>query len=199
MSKWSEVAYTDAVRNVQERYGTREFNRRIEEREKPTEITDDLAAFIATRDSIYLATASTEGRPYIQHRGGAVGFIKVLDNHHIGFAEYPGNKQLISTGNLSENDHAFIFMMDYPMRQRIKLWGRAEISDDPELVSRLLDGEQKSSKGIARALRFKVEAWDANCPKYIQQRYTQQDIALATEVLRRRIEELEAEVLRLKG
>jgi uncharacterized protein len=199
MSKWSEIAYTDAVREIQAKYGARDFNIHMEAREKPTGITDDLAAFIATRDSIYLATASADGRPYIQHRGGPPGFIKILDPHHLGFAEYPGNQQLISTGNLSENERAFIFMMDYPTRQRIKLWGRARISDNPDLISKVVDDDQKMAKHVQRALSFKVEAWDANCPKHILQRYTQEDVARATETLRTRIEKLEAEITELKG
>jgi len=199
MSTWSDIAYTDAIRAMQEKYGTRDFNRKIEARDKDMSIDDNLAAFITTRDSIYLATASAGGRPYIQHRGGEPGFIKVIDAQTIGFAEYPGNQQLISTGNLSENDQAFIFMMDYPSRQRIKLWGRAAIVDDPAVIAQVMDGGSAIDRRVTRALRFAVEAWDANCPKHITPRYTEHDVARATEIMRKRIAELEAEVRQLKG
>ena len=198
MSQWSDIAYTDDIRSAQQTYGTRECNKKLESRDRDMSIDDNLAAFIATRDSIYLATASADGRPYIQHRGGEPGFIKVLDNRTLGFAEYPGNKQLITTGNLFENDQAFIFMMDYPNRQRIKLWGRAEIVDNPAFIARVLDGGSAIDRKIARAIRFRVEAWDANCPKHITERYTSDVFAKATEVMRNRIAELEAEIAKLK-
>ena len=197
MSAMTDVAFTDAVKAAQEKYGARDDARAYEEQGRPAEMTDDLARFIATRDSAYLATASADGRPYIQHRGGMPGFLRVLDGRTLGFADYPGNKQLITTGNLTENDRAFLFLMDYPNRQRVKLWGRAEIVEDTDFIT------QVKSDGlpfeVTRAIRFTVEAWDLNCRQFIKPRYTEADIKQATDKLSARIAELEAEVERLRA
>ncbi len=140
------------------------------------QITPELAAFIGQRDSLYLGTASAEGQPYIQHRGGPKGFLKVLDNKTLAFADFSGNRQYISVGNLDDNDRAFIFLMDYPNRRRIKIWGRAEfVEDSPSLLDRLADPAYRST--IERALVFHVEAWDANCPQHITPRFTQEEIS----------------------
>lgn len=198
MTKWADIVFTDAVRVAQEKYGTRDFNARLESSERAPDLDENIIGFIRTRDSIYFGTASANGRPYIQHRGGEPGFIKVLDSRTLGFAEYPGNKQLITTGNLAENPQAFIFLMDYPSRQRIKLWGRAEIVDDPDFVNSVAS-EIPGRHQPERALRFQIDAWDINCPKYITPRYTEADVARATETMRNRIAELEAEIVRLKA
>ncbi len=198
MSAMTDIAFTDAVKAAQERFGTRDACRFVEDHGRVPEISEDLAKFIATRDSVYLATASAGGRPYIQHRGGPKGFIKVLDAHTLGFAEYPGNQQLITAGNLSENPHAFLFMMDYATAQRVKIWGRAEIVDkDAEFAARVFD--EGLPLATERALKFTLEAWDLNCRKYITARYSEEDVKAATAKLTQRIAELEAEVERLKG
>jgi predicted pyridoxine 5'-phosphate oxidase superfamily flavin-nucleotide-binding protein len=169
-----------------------------EKRDWKDSVTPDLAAFLAGRDSFYLATASAEGRPYIQHRGGPAGFLKAIDDKHLAFADFGGNKQYITAGNLSENDRASIFLMDYANRARIKLWGRARVvEDDAELLDRLADPEYKAKP--ERAIVFEIEAWDVNCPQHITPRYTQDQIAPAIAKLQTRIEVLEAEVAGLKG
>ena len=139
-------------------------------------ITDDVAAFIAERDSFYLGTASADGQPYIQHRGGKRGFLKVLDEQTLAFADFGGNRQYISMGNLSENDRAFLFLMDYPNRRRLKIWGRAEfVEDDADLLTGLVDADYKARP--ERALVFHVEAWDVNCPQHITPRFTKEEMA----------------------
>ena len=188
------VGFTEAIKAAQSRLGSRDAYARMDEKGGwKTAVTPDLAGFIATRDSAYLATASAEGQPYIQHRGGPKGFIKVLDERTLAFADFSGNKQYISLGNLSENDRAHLFLMDYANRQRIKIWGRAKmVEDDPELVAKLADDGYKAKP--ERALVFTVEGWDPNCPQHITQRYSEEDIAPAFEKLQSRIAELEAEL-----
>ena len=193
----SDVAFTPAVKAVQERKGSRKGYARMEEKGGWTDrITPDLAAFLATRDSFYLSTASADGQPYIQHRGGKPGFLKVVDDRTLAFADFKGNRQYISTGNLSENPKAFIFLMDYPNRRRIKIWGRARVvDDDPALIGRLRDADYA---GVPeQAIVFTIEAWDVNCPQHITPRYTESDVAVLVKTLRSQIDELTAEVERL--
>ena len=195
----SDIAFTPAVKALQERNGSRAgYARMAEKRDWHDAVTPDLAAFLAERDSFYLASASAEGRPYIQHRGGPKGFLKVLDDKRLAFADFGGNRQYISAGNFSENDRASIFLMDYPNRRRIKLWGRARVvEDDPELLARLVEpgyGAQPE-----RAIVFEIEAWDVNCPQHITPRYSEDQIAPALAKLQARIDELEAEVKELHG
>lgn len=195
----SDITFTPAVKAVQERLGSRAGYAKMEQRGGwRNTVTPDLAAFIAERDSFYLATASADGRPYIQHRGGPKGFLKVLDDHTLAFADFSGNRQYISMGNLAENDKAFIFLMDYTNRRRIKIWGRAEvIEDDPTLLEQLADPAYTARP--ERVFRFHIEAWDSNCPQHITPRFTAEDIAPAVQKLRDRIAELEAEVAALRG
>lgn len=195
----SDVAFSPAVKAAQSRLGSRAGYARMERKGGwKREITPDLAAFLAERDSFYLATASAEGRPYIQHRGGPKGFLKVLDQGRLAFADFGGNRQYVTAGNLSENDKAHIFLMDYPNRQRIKLWGRARVvADEPELLERLLTPGYKAKP--ERAILFEVEAWDVNCPQHIARRFTEDEIARMILPLRQRIDELEAEVAALRG
>ena len=190
----SDVAFTPAVKAIQERLGSRGTYARVERAGGwQTRITPDLAEFIAQRDSFYLATASGDGQPYIQHRGGPVGFLKVVDDRTLAFADFSGNRQYISMGNLTENDRAFLFLMDYPNRRRIKIWGRAEfVENDAELMQRLSDPAYRARP--ERALVFHVEAWDVNCPQHIKPRFTEEQI----EPLQDRIAELEAEVAALR-
>ena len=197
MSAMTDVAFTNAVKAAQQKYGARDDARAYEAHGRPAEMTDDLVQFIATRDSAYLATASADGRPYIQHRGGMPGFLRVLDGSTLGFADYPGNKQLISTGNLTENDRAFLFMMDYANQQRVKLWGRAEIVEDADFIARV--ASENLPFEVTRAVRFTVEAWDLNCRQFIKPRFTEEDVRQVTGKLTARIAELEAEVERLRA
>lgn len=176
MPRTSDIAFTPAVKRAQERRGSRAgYQRALQRREWASDITDELAAFAAERDSLYLGTASAQGQPYIQHRGGPKGFIKVLDRQRLAIADFAGNRQYISLGNLSENDRAFIFLMDYANRRRVKLWGRAEfIEDDKELLARVSDPDYQGTP--ERVLVFHVEAWDRNCPQHITPRYTTAEI-----------------------
>lgn len=195
----SDVAFTPAVKAIQSRKGSRSAYARMESQGGwATAITPDLAAFIAAQTSVFLATANAQGQPYIQHRGGPPGFLRVLDEHTIGFADFNGNRQFISSGNLAENPKAHLFLIDYTMRQRIKLWGTARvIEDDPDLIERLMPPDYKA-KG-EQAILFSVAAWDANCPQHIPQRLEASDVARALQSRDERIAELEAEIRRLKG
>ncbi len=176
----SDIAFTPTVKAVQDRLGSRRSYAKMERgRGWRDTITPDLEAFLAERDSFYLATASADGQPYIQHRGGPKGFLKVLDEHTLGFADFSGNRQYISTGNLSENEKAFIFLMDYPNRRRIKIWGRAEvIENDPDLLERLSGPSYRADLGSL--FLFHVEAWEINCPQHITPRYSAEEIAKET-------------------
>ncbi len=193
----TEVAFTAAVKAEQTRLGSRENYARWEQKRGFGEtITPDLAAFVAERGSFYLGTASADGRPYIQHRGGPPGFLKVLDERTLAFADFAGNRQYISTGNLSENAQAFIFLMDYTNQRRIKVWGRAEVVDeDTELLEELIDSAYGGR--AERVIRFRVEAWDANCRQHIPRLVPAEDAADVGELLSR-ITELEAEVTALR-
>lgn len=195
----SDVAFTPAVKATQQRLGSRRGYERMEQgRGWRREVDEDLAAFLAERDSFYLGTATAEGRPYIQHRGGKAGFLKRLDECTLGFADFGGNRQYISLGNLSENDRAFIFLMDYPNRRRVKIWGRAEvIEDDAELLNRLTDEDYEGRP--ERAFVFHVEAWDVNCRQHITPRFTRQELEPAIQELRRRNDALQARVEELEA
>lgn len=173
----SDIAFTPAVKQAQSERGSRAgYEQVMARRDWPGIISDELAAFIAERDSLYLATASVIGQPYIQHRGGPKGFVKVLDDRRLAFADYSGNRQYISVGNLSENDRAFVFLMDYPNRRRVKIWGRAElIEGDDQLLERVRDPDYRAK--LERVLVFHVHAWDINCHQHITERYTVEDIA----------------------
>ncbi len=195
MDHGSDIAFTDAVKATQEKYGVRAHNVTTTAR-RPwgMEISDELAKFIAMRDSFYLGTASATGRPYIQHRGGKPGFVKVIDTHTLAFPDQPGNKQFITAGNLSENDQAFIFLMDYEMRQRIKIWGRARFEEtDLDLIGKTLS-EGDDPARISRAVVFAVETWDVNCQQRIPQKFSEQTVAQVVRKLTERVAELEAKL-----
>src|ERR1700722_2812386 len=185
----SDIAFTPSVKAVQQRKGSRAAYRRVEERGGwRTKITPDLAGFIAERDSAYLATASEAGQPYIQHRGGPKGFIRVIDEETLAFADFSGNRQYITTGNLAENDRAYIFLMDYAHRRRVKIWGRARVTEDPETIARLMP-EGYAAKP-EQAVLFTIAAWDTNCNQHIPQKFDAADVEVAAETLHRRIVEL---------
>jgi hypothetical protein len=190
----SEIAFTAEVKAAQEKRGSRSSYARMEQRgdQGPwrDDVTPELAEFIGEQDSLYLGTASKDGQPYIQYRGGPQGFLKVLDEHTLALAEFAGNAQYISLGNLSENNQAFIFLMDYPNRRRIKIWGTAEfVEDDPELLHSLVDSDYQARP--ERVLRFHVKVWSPNCPQHIKQRFTVDEMALKIKKLQQCIAELE--------
>jgi predicted pyridoxine 5'-phosphate oxidase superfamily flavin-nucleotide-binding protein len=163
-----------------------------------TTITPELSAFLSELDMFYLGTANAEGQPYIQYRGGSHGFLKVLDDQTLGFADFGGNRQYITLGNLSENNRAFIFLMDYANQQRIKLWGTARVvEDDPALIDKLRDPAYPGK--VERAILFTVEAWDVNCQQHIHPRFSQRQIGPVIEQLQKRIAELELQIESLKS
>ena len=194
----SVLVFTPAVQQEQaERGSARTYAQRVEEG-FPDRVTPELAAFIAEQDTAFLATATKDGAPYIQHRGGPKGFIKVIDDTTLGFADYRGNRQYITLANLSENDRAYLFLLDPARRQRIKLWGRARVvENDGALVERLFDAGYKAKP--ERAILFTVQAWDVNCSQHIVTRFTEGEIAEAMGGVTRKIAELEAENARLRA
>ena len=194
----SDVAFTPAVKSIQARKGSREAYAHAEKKGWRTEIDDNLAAFLADANSVYLATASRDGQPYIQHRGGPKGFVKVLDSHTLAFTDFAGNRQYITQGNLSENPRAYIFVMDYAHRRRVKIWGEARIvEDDPALKEQLMPRGYKARP--EQVILFKIAAWDTNCPQHIPQKFDAADVASALAARDGRIAELEAELAALKG
>jgi len=196
MTTPSDVAFSPAVKAVQSARGSRAGYARMERSGGwQAEITADLAAFIARQRSLYLATASAEGQPYIQHRGGPPGFLRVLDPETLAFADLAGNRQYVTLGNLSENPRAQVFLMDYANRRRVKIWGTARVvEDDPALLAMLAPEGARADQAIV----FRVTAWDANCPQHIPQRFEAEDVAAALAQRDARIAELEAQVERLK-
>jgi uncharacterized protein len=195
----SDVAFTPAVKAIQARKGSRDGYAEMEKRSGwRTEIDENLAAFLGQTNSFYLATAGADGQPYIQHRGGPKGFVKILDKNTFAFADYAGNRQYITQGNLSENPKAHIFVMDYAHRRRVKIWGEARmIEDDPALLQALMPKGYRARP--EQALVFKVTAWDTNCPQHIPQKFDAADVAAALATRDARIAELEAELAALKG
>ncbi len=193
----SDIAFTPAVKAMQERLGSRPAYARMEEKGGWRDrVTPELAQFLGERDSFYLATTSADGQPYIQHRGGPGGFLKPLDEKTLAFADFGGNRQYISAGNLSENDKATIFLMDYASRRRIKVWGRARVVEDDEaLLARLADPSYGAKP--ERAIVFTVEAWDVNCPQHIVRRFTEAQVNRMVAPLNHRIARLEAELAAL--
>jgi uncharacterized protein len=195
----SDVAFTPTVKAIQARKGSRDAYAKQEERGGwRTEIDENLAAFLADTNSFYLATATADGQPYIQHRGGPKGFVKILDKNTIAFADYAGNRQYITQGNLSENPRAYIFVMDYAHRRRVKIWGEARVvEDDPALTQSLMPKGYRARP--EQAIVFKIAAWDTNCPQHIPQKFDAADVAAALAGRDERIAELEAELAALKG
>ena len=196
--KNSELVFTPASRRAQaERGSARAYDKKVASG-FPDRITPELAGFVAALDTAFLGTTSAAGAPYLQHRGGPKGFIKVIDEHTLGFADYAGNRQYITISNLAENDRAFLFLLDFAGRQRIKVWGRARIvEDDPALLARLSDAGYRARP--ERAILFTVEAWDVNCSQHITARFSEGEVAEATVVLREKIAALEAENARLRA
>lgn len=194
----SDVAFTPTVKAMQSRLGSRSAYARMETGDGwESRITPDLARFLSRQTSVYMATANAQAQPYIQHRGGPPGFLHVLDDQTIGFADFAGNRQYITLGNLADNPKAHLFLMDYARRQRIKLWGEAQVVEaDQDLLARLTPPGYKARP--ERVILFSVTAWDANCPQHIPQRFEAADVAALLEERDQRIAALEAEVLRLR-
>jgi predicted pyridoxine 5'-phosphate oxidase superfamily flavin-nucleotide-binding protein len=198
MTHNSDIVFTPAARRAQAARGSaRAYEKRIAAG-FPDRVTDDLATFIAELDTAFLATISAAGAPYIQHRGGPKGFIKVLDDKTLGFADYAGNRQYITISNLADNDRAYLFLLDFARRRRIKIWGRARVvEDDPALLARLADPGYRARP--ERAILFTVEAWDVNCSQHITTRFTEDEVAQATAPLLQRIAALESENAQLRA
>ena len=194
----SDVAFSPAVKQIQTRKGSREHYRHQEQRGWRTEVDDNLAAFLAETSSFYLATASADGQPYIQHRGGPKGFLKVLDKHTLAFADFAGNRQYITQGNLSENPKAYIFVMDYAHRRRVKIWGEARVVEDDSALVQSMMPKGYRARG-EQVVLFTISAWDTNCPQHIPRKFDAADVAAALAMRDARIAELEAEVAALKG
>ena len=185
-----DVLFSPAVKAEQTRLGSRA---QFEGRTWNTEITDDLRQFLGVIDTFFFATASADGRPYIQHRGGPPGFLKPIGSHMLAFADFAGNRQYISLGHLRENDRAHIFILHFATQQRVKFWGRARIIEkDIELMERLVDPTYRARP--QRAIVFSIEAWDINCPQHIVPRYSEAEIAPAVDRLTQRIKQLEEQV-----
>ena len=195
----SDVAFTPAVKAAQAAAGSRATYAKVEAGAGwRTEVTPELAGFLATLDMFYLGTATAGGHPYIQYRGGPPGFLTPLDAHTLAFADFGGNRQYITVGNLSENPRAFLFLMDYVHGRRVKVWGTARVvSADPALTARLADPAYPGR--VERAILFTVEAWDGNCPQHIHKRFPRREVAPVVAGLQARIAELEAEVARLQA
>jgi predicted pyridoxine 5'-phosphate oxidase superfamily flavin-nucleotide-binding protein len=198
MSNNSELVFTPEARQAQAARGSAQSYAKKLAAGFPDRVTPDLAGFIGELDTAFLATVSAAGAPYIQHRGGPKGFIKVVDEKTIGFADFAGNRQYVTISNLAGNDRAFLFLLDFANRRRVKVWGRARVvEDDPALMERLIDPAYRARP--ERAILFTVEAWDINCSQHIMERFTPAEVAVAAGALRQRIAELEAENARLRA
>jgi predicted pyridoxine 5'-phosphate oxidase superfamily flavin-nucleotide-binding protein len=195
----SDIAFTPRVKAIQAERGSRASYARMEERGGfRSELTEDLAQLLASIDTAFIATANASGQPYAQHRGGPKGFIKVLGPRTLGFADFKGNRQYVTTGNLAENDRAFLFLMDYANRRRVKLWGRARVvADDDALVERLMPAAYEARP--EQAILFEVEAWDINCPQHIPQKIDAGDVERVLLQMQARITKLEEENAALRG
>jgi len=195
----SDIAFSPSVKEIQTRKGSRRAYARVEERGGwATAITPDLKDFIERQISIFMATASKDCQPYIQHRGGPPGFLRVINENTIGFVDYVGNRQYISQGNLIDNDKAQLFLIDYGSRSRVKIWGTATVVEgDAALLEQLMPrGYQARPEQV---ILFNVEAWDANCPQHIPLRFEAEEVLKAMETRDTRIKELESEIATLKA
>jgi predicted pyridoxine 5'-phosphate oxidase superfamily flavin-nucleotide-binding protein len=198
MANNSDIVFPEAARRAQaERGSARGYDKKVAAG-FPDRVTSDLAGFISELDTFFLATVSAAGAPYIQHRGGPKGFLKVIDERTLGFADFAGNRQYITISNLAENDWAFLFLLDFANRRRVKAWGRARVVEgDTALLDRLIDKGYRARP--ERAILFTIEAWDINCSQHITERFTPAEVSMAVEKLRERIAALEAENSRLRA
>lgn len=198
-SRFLNLVFTPSVKAAQQHNGSRDAYGRRDGATEADRLTENETQFIATRDSIYLASVGAGGWPYIQHRGGPPGFLKIFSDRSIAFADYRGNRQYVSIGNLADDSRIAVFMMDYARRARLKLLGRArtvDLATAPELAAALIDKEYRAN--VERGIIIDVEAFDWNCPQHITPRYTLAEIELSMSALKRRISELEAEVAMLR-
>ncbi|MBE9207433.1 pyridoxamine 5'-phosphate oxidase family protein [Nostoc sp. LEGE 06077] len=197
--KFTEIAFTPTVKAIQEQQGSREIYARFEQSGPANDrLTPEITAFIGEQDGFYLGTVSSNGYPYIQFRGGKPGFLKILDEQTLGFADFKGNLQYITVGNLVENDKAFIFLMDYRHQRRLKIWGRAiAVDNDAALLDKLRVPNYNAE--IERVIIFKIEAWNWNCPQHIPIHYSEQEVSDITAALQARITELENQLLALEN
>jgi uncharacterized protein len=190
---FTDLAYSKSVNAMQRHLGSRERNAELAREPRNTEVTESLSAYLAERTSILFATAAKSGWPYVQHRGGPKGFVHTFDRHTLAFADYPGNKQYITLGNLAENPKATILAIDHAQRQRVKIWGEASlVEDDRDLLDALMP--EGSAVYLTRAIRFRVLAWDINCPSHIPQLFTLEEVEAASAAMLARIAELEAQL-----
>jgi uncharacterized protein len=198
--RFAEIAFTASVRRQQARLGATDRNERLQSLGGPNDrLGPAEAEFVASRDTFYMASVSESGWPYVQHRGGPAGFLRVLDDKTLGFADFRGNAQYVSTGNIHHDNRVSLILMDYTTKQRLKVLGRAtlvEEVDDPALVARLESPDYRAR--VERALVIAIEAFDWNCPQHITPRFTQAEFNPIVEPLRQRIRELEAQVMRLR-
>jgi len=194
----SDVAFTPRVKEIQTQRGSRAAYARQEQKGGwPTTVTPDLAATIAGTVSFYMATSTPDGQPYIQHRGGPKGFLRVIDETTLGFADFAGNRQYITTGNLADNPRALLFLMDYVNRRRVKIWGTARVTDDPGTIARLFpEGYDARPE---QAILFTISAWSRNCPQHIPQMFPADEVMAAVDALTARIKTLEAELATLNS
>ena len=194
----SDIAFSPSVKAVQARKGSRASYARMEEGGSwETQITPELAAFIAEQRSVFLATANLQGQPYIQHRGGPPGFLHVLDEQTLAFADFVGNRQYITLGNLADNPRAQLFLIDYATRRRVKIWGEARvIEDEKELFERLMPQGYRAK--VSQAIVFAVNAWDSNCPQHIPRRFEEADVKALLVERERKIKALESELKALR-
>ena len=195
----SDIAFTPTVKAIQTRKGSRHGYASMEERGSwRTRITPDLADFIRSQTSVFFATANAEGQPYIQHRGGPAGFIHVVDDSTLAFADFAGNRQYITQGNLTDNPRAYLFLIDYRTRQRVKIWGEARVvENDSEFLAKLMPHNYRARP--EQVIVFKVAAWDANCPQHIPLRFEAAEVEAIVNAHDARIAELEAEIARLRS
>lgn len=197
---FAEIAFTESVKAQQQKYGSRRSYARMEAMARGNEITENEAEFIAERDGFYLATVGESGFPYVQFRGGPKGFLKVIEPKKLAYADFRGNMQYISVGNLTRHDKAALILMDYANRQRLKIYARIEIveaKDAPELIAKLQDASYDAE--VERAMLLHVEAFDWNCPQHITQRFTVEEIRELNAPLYEHVAQLEAEIARLKA
>ncbi len=198
MNPSSDVAFTPRVKAIQAERGSRAAYARQEQKGGwPTTVTHELAQFLTEVRSFYLGTATPDGQPYIQHRGGPKGFLKVIDEKTLGFADFTGNRQYLSTGNLADNPRAFMFLMDYVNRRRVKIWGTARVVDDKETIARLFpEGYEALPE---QAILFTIAAWSRNCPQHIPQMFPAEEVMSAVDALTARIRTLETELAEARG
>lgn len=195
MAKYpSDIAFTPTVKKLQEAKGSRQAYQNMEERGGwQTTVTPELEKFLAGLDMFYLGTANAEGQPYIQYRGGPTGFLRVVDSKTLGFTDFGGNRQFISLGNLEDNAQAFLFLMDYENRRRVKVWGRAKVVEGDARLNAALSDPAYSAQ-VERAILLEVAAWDINCPQHIHARVRTDHVEPVIAALQERIAELEAKL-----